>query len=89
MNRKRAKVSHDCTKDVAVQNARFVNYLAKCRGDCSPFHANLLAFVVAHSALQSILDADGPEMARGALKGCGDLLEDAIKLHGVENGTRH
>jgi hypothetical protein len=68
MSCKRAKAGHDCTKDVAVKNASFLNYLPKCRGDCSPFHANLLAFVIAHSALQSILDADGPEMARGALK---------------------
>jgi hypothetical protein len=84
-----AKADHDCMEVIAMENGRFLNYLAKCRKDCSQFHASALAILIAYSALQSILDADGPEWARRALKAVEESMEDAIKLHGVENETRH
>ena len=84
--RKRANADHDCIEDVDVLTERF---LSECREDCGPEHAHHLALEMASAALRFILDADGPEDARGALVSIGKILEVEIKLHGIENGTRH
>ena len=84
--RKRANADHDCVEDVDVLTERF---LSECREDCGPEHAHHLALEMASAALRFILDADGPEDARGALVSIGKILEVEIKLHGIEHGTRH
>jgi hypothetical protein len=72
-----------------VLTERFVSNLAECREDCCPEHAYYLALEMACAALRFILNADGPDDAKGALADMSKILEVEIKFHGIENGTRH